>query len=31
VAVRDHLHRCAGAGSAASRLDQRLRSLAGAR
>ena len=27
VAVRDHLHRCAGAGSAASRLDRRLRSL----
>jgi hypothetical protein len=29
VAVRDHLRRCAGAGSAASRLDQRLRSMAG--
>lgn len=29
VAVRDHLHRCAGAGSAASRLDERFRSLAG--
>jgi len=28
VAVRDHLHRCAGAESAASRLDERLRSLA---
>jgi HPr kinase/phosphorylase len=28
VAVRDHLQRCAGAGSAASRLDQRLRELA---
>ena len=28
VAIRDHLHRCAGAGSAASRLDQRLRELA---
>jgi HPr kinase/phosphorylase len=27
VAVRDHLQRCAGAGSAASRLDRRLRSL----
>jgi HPr kinase/phosphorylase len=28
VAIRDHLRRCAGAGSAASRLDKRLRSLA---
>jgi hypothetical protein len=27
VAVRDHLHRSAGAASAASRLDQRLRGL----
>ena len=27
VAVRDHLHRCAGAGSAASRLDRHLRNL----
>jgi HPr kinase/phosphorylase len=27
VAIRDHLHRCAGAGSAASRLDERLRVL----
>jgi HPr kinase/phosphorylase len=29
VAIRDHLRRCAGAGSAASRLDERFRSLAG--
>mgnify|MGYP001813038871 CR=1 FL=1 len=29
VAIRDHLHRCAGAGSAASRLDERLRGQAG--
>ena len=29
VAIRDHLHRCAGAESAASRLDERLRGLAG--
>jgi HPr kinase/phosphorylase len=29
VAIRDHLHRCAGADSAASRLDQRLRAQAG--
>jgi HPr kinase/phosphorylase len=29
VAIRDHLHRCAGAASAASRLDERLRARAG--